>query len=231
MIFDSIFVNGDSYSASMGDFPVYADYLGQKLNLPVINISAVGSNNDRILRSSVEHLSHIKNPLVIIGWSFVRRLEVWYYGNKQKILSKIPDQHSEPHLRLNLVTLDWLLASNEATPEQKALVDQDLFVHKKLIDFYTDLYLFTHLLKSRKLEYFMFSAAKNSEIPVKSFPSISNLEIVKSISADPGVYNLHDFYIMQWAQSNDPEHHTVTGHLSADGHRKFADHLLTLLAS
>lgn len=229
MNFDSIFINGDSYSAQTEDFLVYADYLGEYLNLPVINLSARGSSNDRIIRSSVEYLCRAKNPLVIIGWSFIRRIEVWYYGENQNIISQIPDRHPEEHLRINLISLNWLLNANEATLEQKALINEDLFVHKKLIDFYTNLYLFTDLLKSRNLKYLFFSAAKNSEVPIASFPAIANLDLVKSVMNDPGIYQLHEFYIQQWAQKNDPDCNDVTGHLSAEGHKKFAKHLLELL--
>jgi hypothetical protein len=34
---------------------------------------------------------------------------------------------------------------------------------------------------------------------------------------------------MDWAKKHDPEASPVTGHLSATGHKNFADYLLTLL--
>ena len=94
MNYDCILINGDSYSAPT-NYKVYGNFLSEKLGIPVINFAIPGSNNQRILRSSIEYLQQIKseysNPLVVIGWSFIRRIEVWYYGNNQKLLNAIPD--------------------------------------------------------------------------------------------------------------------------------------------
>lgn len=231
MKFDCVFVNGDSYSAPINQSKVYAEYVAEYLRLPLINIAVPGSNNDRILRSSVEFLStsDYQSPLVLIGWSFIRRLEVWYYGNNQKILNRLPDKTSDDHKNLCLVTLDWLINENEATIEQKLLINEDLFVHKQLVNFYTDLFLFSKYLQKQDLTYFFFSAAKNNEIPIHCFPSIENLSMVQSICQDPNIHQLHDFFIMDWAKKHDPGSHPVTGHLSPDGHKKFANYLLTLL--
>jgi hypothetical protein len=229
-MFDSVIVNGDSYSASNGQF-VYADYIAEKLNLPLVNLAQPGSNNERILRSSVEFLSttNFNSPLVIIGWSFIRRLEVWYYGSNKKVLGRIPDQSSEKHKNLQLITLDHLINENEATIEQRALINEDLFIHKQLINFYTDLFLFSKFLQKENITYFFFSAAKNSEISIYCFPAIENLNMVQCITQDPNVYKLHNFFIMDWAKKHDPGASPVTGHLSATGHKNFADYLLTLL--
>ena len=66
---DLILVNGDSYSVGK-KHQSYADFLGLALDLPVYNLSVAGSNNDRIVRSTIEKtidlLNQGKNPLVII---------------------------------------------------------------------------------------------------------------------------------------------------------------------
>jgi hypothetical protein len=229
--FDCVLINGDSYSAP-ASFEVYGDHIARVLGLPLINLAVVGSNNDRIMRSSIEFIegTDFKYPLVIVGWSFIRRLEVWYYGNNQRILDCIPDQNNENHKNLKFVTLNWLIDINEATIEQKALVNEDLFVHKQLVNFYTDLFLFSNYLKTKKIKYFFFSAAKNSEIPIKCFPAVENLHMVQAVTKDTNVYQLHDFYIQDWAQKNDDKCHAVTGHLSAAGHQKFADYLVKQLS-
>jgi len=231
MMFDSVVVNGDSYTAPDNQFKVYAEYVAEKLNLPLVNLACPGSNNERILRSSTEFLlkTGFKSPLIIIGWSFIRRLEVWYYGNNKKILNRIPDQSVEDHANLRLITLDHLINENEATIEQCALINEDLFVHKQLINFYTDLFLFSNFLQKEKISYFFFSGAKNNEIPISCFPAIENLNMVQKVALDPNIYKLHDFFIMDWSRKHDPDASPVTGHLSADGHKNFADYLLTLL--
>lgn len=228
--FDCIFVNGDSYSAPT-THQVYADFLSKELGIPVTNIAVVGSNNQRILRSSINQLNDLQaqysNPLIIIGWSFIRRLEVWYYGKKSNVLSRIPDRTLvDDHLNPRLVTLNVLLSLNEATLEQKSLVNEDLFIHKQLTDFYTNLYMFSQLLDSRGLKYFCFSAAKNFDCPVDDFPWINSLNFVQDVINNPNIYKLHDFCILDWAKTNDPGSHPITGHLSEYGHEQFAKLIL-----
>jgi hypothetical protein len=203
--------------------------LSEKLNIPVKNFAIPGSNNDRILRSTIEYLENIKqeytNPLVIIGWSFVRRQEVWYYGNNEQTLDIIPDDDKS-----RLITLDHLLKNGEATLEQKALVNEDLCIHKQLTDFYTKLYLFGHLLESFNLDYFCFSGARNTDCPIHCFPYIEPLHQVQWVAQNKKFYNLHNFCIMNWAFKNDPDCNPVTGHLSELGHQKFSNLVLTELS-
>jgi hypothetical protein len=224
MKYDCILINGDSYSEP-GDIKVYGDFLSEHFNIPVRNYAILGSNNQRILRSSIEHLHKIKaefqNPLVIIGWSFIRRLEVWYYGNNEKLINQVPDSTNS-----RFITLDRVINSGEATLEQKALINEDLFVHKQLMDFYTNLYMFAHYLESQNLSYVFFSAAENTDCPVHCFPYIESLQQVKWVANNPNIFKLQDFCILHWAMENDPECRPGTGHLSEKGHKKFANFLL-----
>lgn len=235
-MFDHLLVNGDSYSAS-GAIPSYSIFLGQSLNLPVTNLARPGSSNDRILRSTLEEVINLKkqnkNPLVIIGWSFIRRLEVWYYGTNKDVFSRIPDIDitGPDYQQSRFITLDALIKLNEATLEQKCLVQDDLFIHKHLTDFYTNLYLFAHTLDSLNVKWFMFSAAKNVESKINCFPYIESLEHVKWCQQQSNIYKLHDFCILDWANENDPYCNSVTGHLSKSGHEKFTKELLNWLRS
>jgi hypothetical protein len=226
---DCILINGDSYSATT-KHKVYGDFLSEHFGIPVKNFALPGSNNQRILRSSIEYLHQIKseynNPLVIIGWSFIRRLEVWYYGNNKTLLNQMPDSDQS-----RFITLDRVLNSGEATVEQKALVNEDLFIHKQLMDFYTNLYMFAHLLESQNLSYVFFSGAKNTDCPVHCFPYINSLEQVNWVTNNPNIFKLHNFCIMEWAKENDPDCHPVTGHLSTVGHQKFTRFILDNLLS
>ncbi len=231
MNFDCVFINGDSYSAKDTANWVYGDWVAKELGVPVINIASLGCNNDRIVRSSVETLSCLgyQNPLVIIGWSFIRRIEVWYSGNNPELLKFISDKHAEEHKTAKLITLDWLLKYNEATLEQKMLILQDSQIPKRLVDFYTSVFMFSNWLKSKNYTYFMFSAARNNELPVENFPAVKNMHLVDQVTKDKNIFNLHEFYIEDWARKNDPECDPITGHLSARGHKDFAKHLLTLM--
>ena len=110
-MFDCVLINGDSYSAKNNNHRVYSDFLQEQLGLPVYNIAYPGSSNQRIIRSTLENLHHYKNPLVLIGWSFIRRMEVWYYGTKQSVLNRIPDINSDidSYKHPKFVTLDVLM--------------------------------------------------------------------------------------------------------------------------
>lgn len=225
-MFDCVLVNGDSYTR-LGEHKVYSDFLAEDLGVPVFNVAREGSNNKRITRSTIEHLIELKKnfakPLVVVGWSFVKRIEVWYYGDNAQVINRIPDRNQGPdHLEPRLITLNMLLNLNQATLEQKCLITEDLFVHKQLIDFYTDLYMLAHTVESMGSEFFCFSAAKNTEIPISSFPYIESMKQVQWCMNNKNIHQLHDFCIVNWAQEHDPDRHPVTGHLSEQGHKNFA---------
>jgi hypothetical protein len=195
--FDCIFINGDSYSAAKQNDKVYADYLSDRLKIPVINLAKAGSNNDRITRSSIESINQLipqyQNPLIIIGWSFIRRLEVWYYGNSPAVLRRIPDsKHSR------FISLNHLVALNEATIEQKCLINDNLFIHKQLMNFYTNLYTFAHTLESKNLSYIFFSGANNTDCSINCFPYIDSLSQVQWVANNKAIYKLHEFCIEPW---------------------------------
>jgi hypothetical protein len=232
-MFDCLLVNGDSYSAPTHG-PVYANALGKELGVPVTNLARDGSSNDRILRSTIEKVIELKeenkNPLVIIGWSFVRRLEVWYYGNNENVIKMIPDCINVPdHAKPKFVTLNNLINWNAATIEQKCLLNEDLFVHKQLTDFYTNIYLLGNTLNQLEVSWFMFSGARNVDLPVHCFPYIESLKHVKWCQEQSNIYKLHDFCIRDWAEQHDPDHRQNTGHLSKEGHVEFSKVLLTWL--
>jgi hypothetical protein len=222
-----LLVNGDSYSESC-EFPVYADYLSDHWNIPLVNLAIAGSNNDRICRSTVEHIEKqdlsVSKPFVIIGWSFIRRLEVWYYGENKKILKRIPDKE-DSSVYNRFVTLDFLLP-DDATLEQKCLLQEDLFVHKQLMEFYTKIFFLATYLESKNIGYLFFSGAKNSEVPMNCFPSLEKMSLIQNVMQNNKIYNLHDFYIMDYAFKNDPDCEPDTGHLSKSGHKKFAQYIL-----
>jgi len=222
--YDCIFVNGDSYSDPISG-KSYGDFLAEHFGVPVENFACRGSNNDRILRSTIEYISSIrqkyKNPLVIIGWSFIRRIEVWYYGDYQKIIQMIPDSDQS-----RLITLDHIFYEGQATVEQKALINSDINIHKQLTDFYTKLYLFGHLVESLHCDYLCFSAAKNTDCPIDCFPYINSLDQVQWVAKNKNFYKLHNFCIQDWAFKNDEGCEPKTGHLSESGHKKFSKYIL-----
>lgn len=233
-MFDCLFVNGDSYSAPYPDKTTYGEFLSQALEVPLINKSISGSNNDRIMRSSVEIITDLlqqgKTPMVVIGLSFIRRIEVWYYGNNKNILSKIPDRDPNRPSNLQLITLNHLMHTNEITSDQKALfIETTDTLHKRLVDFYMNLFLFCHWVEKMNLPYFVFSPASNTHCTTFSL-NIAGLKFIDWCQNNPRIWKLTDFCFKDWAQHNDADAES-TGHLSTAGHQKFASLLLTELQS
>ena len=68
-MFDCILINGDSYSAKTNQ-RVYGDFLQEQLGLPVYNIAQQGSNNQRIIRSTLENLHHYKKSIGVDWMEF-----------------------------------------------------------------------------------------------------------------------------------------------------------------
>ena len=224
---DLLLVNGDSYSAPFGN-QEYGVRLSAEMKLPLINLSKSGSNNDRIFRSTIEAVNHLtaqnKEIFVVLALSFVRRTEVWVTdADKHRIAlqrEQFPQQNEE-HLVLPTFTLDWVKHLPGLASQFKHLVVDDFYVHKRLLDFYTQIFLVSSFLKMRNIPYVIFSAARNTDCPIKCFPAIQNLSIVQQVITDPAILNLHDDCFLDWASRNDPDA-DVTGHLSVEGHIKYA---------
>jgi len=225
---DCLIVNGDSYSAPDVKFPVYAEYLANHFDVPLFNIAVTGSPNDRILRSTVHTInklkSQYKNPLVIIGWSFLHRIEVWYHGSNEKVISRAPDQFSNGS-QLRFLSMNWI-PDDEISPNTKDFLTAVDTIDKKIIDWYLHLFLLSTLFKYEKISYLFFSAANNQDFPIQGFPALRDFSFVQQVIADPNIYNLDSFCIPQWAGINDTECDQKTGHLSNKGHQKFANFLL-----
>lgn len=241
--FDCLFVNGDSYSAAdIHGITTYAEFLSQHFDVPLINKSAVGSSNDRIMRSTLESVINLvetgKTPLVILGLSFVRRREVWYYGsnikkyqyfgNTQDILHWIPDSESN----LSMITLDFLADTEAITPGQKAQLIDSVSVkhlHKILVDFYMNLFLFCNWIEKMNLQYYVFSAANNTYLECLQ-SDISGLRLADWCKKNPRIWSHNDFCFLDWAKVHDKDA-KETGHLSTSGHKKLANVLIQNLKS
>jgi hypothetical protein len=219
-------VNGDSYSAPT-NHKVWADHVAVDLGLSLTNLAVSGSNNKRIMRSTIEYIESDemigKKSLVIIAWSFIRRLEIWYYGESEEIKNRAPDNHSRSlEDRYRFITLDWLLGTKEATNYHKNLVIEDTdHLHKILVDFYTDLFLFSNYLKSKNIDYFFFSGANNEECNSYWFRPATDLHMCYQVLNNNRIKPIHDFSIAQWAKKHDKDC-TKTWHLSEAGHKDFS---------
>lgn len=204
---DFFYFNGDSYSASQPD-GCWVDSFTKNLNVNHLNEAQAGASNSRIFRSCIETLIKIKNeyknPIAIIGLSFVSRDEIW-----------------DPTLN-QLVTLDKLLNDNKISEELKLKL-HFLDINHQMVHFYTNLYMFVNLLEKWEINYFIFSAADNSDFGTLNWDHLKQFHIYKAITNNPKIYQLHNFFVKKWAQENNIAT-KITGHLKDQiGYQKFAN--------
>ena len=219
--YDAIVINGDSYSAIDRRFPVYGHHLERELGIPVINIAFPGSSNDRITRSTIEHVSSLQqkftNPLVIINWSYTSRQEIWYTGKNYRIKETFIDNSQ-------FITMDWLMTEQEMTKEQKAsLIFRQQQTHKQLTDFYTQLLLVSNFLENHHIDYLFLCT--NIPLPNDCRSYIESLHSYKWCTKNPKFLKLT---ISDWGLANDTEC-APTGHLSENGHKIFANFLQEII--
>ncbi len=244
---DTIIVNGDSYSALSPRHRVYSEFMQEQLDLVCDNVARQGSNNDRILRSTIEavlhHLAQGHRPLLILGLSYIMRQEVWVGDVESDTLDITPDtvrsiwnRMLEPYPQVNhhsqtlpVVSLDWVANESRWKQQFRHQVEYEFYIHKRVLDTYVNLFTLTEFLHRRGVPYIVFSAASNQDCAVETFPAIQHLASVKSVMADPHVIELHTNCVRLWAQSNDPDCDPRTGHLSEQGHRLWAQRMIRLI--
>ena len=242
-----ILVNGDSYSALTPKHRVYSEFMAEQLQIDCDNLSRIGSNNDRIIRSTIEavlhHVALGRRPLLILGTSYVTRQEVWAGDLEPDLLDTSPQeaqrlwsmvQESYPIVGSNdqilpTITLDWISDRSQWRQQFRHQVTYEYSAHKRLLDNYVMLFLLTRFLQSLQVPYIVFSAADNSAWSLNNYPAISHLSAVKSVLADPHVIEMHTNCVKFWAQQHDADCNPQTGHLSESGHRKYAARMINLI--
>lgn len=220
-MFDYIYVNGDSYSETHKEFSVYSDFLGQHFQCPVVNHAIAGSCNDRILRSSLNHLlTTDKKPLVVVGWSFITREEIWL-DNVSSYQHRIKDYHGS-----QFVTSDWIDMRQMSLQERDTIIDQH--INKQVVHFYTKLLLFTNFLEKLAIPYLMFSAANNRDWRKLNITSLSNVPLYQHIVNNSRILPFNSFCFRTFAEQNQIET-LATYHFLESGHRIFSKYLYDLI--
>jgi len=229
MEYEHIYINGDSYTA-LADNNVYSDFLQEYFpNTSIRNAAIRGSNNDRIFRSSVEHISSLGGKsLVIIGFSFLTRQELWYDGNRKDIIATANDEtiRDYPIVRdlpfpIPMITLDKVYKKENTELYKMLMVSENIV--KKLIDYYTNLVMLRGFLRDRGIDYIIFSAANNSDLGYEN-EFIYKTNVYKTVQQDKRIKDVEEFSIPFFA-ANHELRTTSTGHLLEDGHKEFAKYL------
>ena len=231
-MFERIYINGDSYSALSPKNKVYSDFLQERFpEAEVINRAIEGCNNDRIFRSTVEWLNDAgPNTLAILGFSFFSRQEVWYNGNKKHVINFCTKQNSKDYPgseklfdTLRLITLDTILKLDPNDYYKQRSID--INYTKVLIDYCTHLLTLTGWMENKKIKYFIFSAAENTDWQSCNRDFIKSLSVFNAVINHPHIYKFFEFNMRQFAQENKLTTEN-SYHLFEDGHEKFAKFLI-----
>jgi hypothetical protein len=229
-----ILVNGDSYSRKRMEshgIKVYSDFIQEKTNIPVINLALMGSNNSRIIKTTVEHLLRHKdkNIMCIIGYSFIQsRWELGYYSKNELDTSAIPhvdtnymhDYGFDIPVKPLFITSSWL----DDKQLKKYVNDPAFETTLMYAEFYNQLYMLSKMLDSLNIKYFIFSAADNNIGPDLNIDFINSLQVTNEINANPNI--LTDFSVASFGKDNNLVMDRV-GHLMTEyGYEKLSDFIL-----
>lgn len=226
--YDRLYVNGDSYSAiTYDDMKVYSEFLEERI--PVKNAAIVGSNNERIFRSSTQHIT--ANSIAIIGFSFITRKEIWYSDDNNEVIKvcvKETDKDFPGSKDLiddpRFITLDKALQIETTSYLKQLVATEPLDKTKDVMDFYTRLMMFAGYLRSIGTRYFLFNAADNTNINYdRDF--VTNTNAYRYVQSDPNILDIEDFSIRQYAEEHNLET-ADTYHLYEDGHEHFSQFLI-----
>lgn len=235
-----ILVNGDSFTASVkncysigyaeNSLPwtnVYSDCLAKNLNCNVINLAIPGANNTRIFRTTTEYILRNSIDIVIVGFSFVQRKEIWYKGDDKR--NQLRNAFDTPGHELCFDTLDYYRTQGVDDDIKSMLINKHQNPTLDLINFLSQLISFSAFCKQHNKKYILFRAAEDRDQKEYNWDYIKDTIIWKSICKDPNILDL-DFSIPKFARDNNLM--TLdTGHMYDDGHEMFANYLQQLLMS
>lgn len=216
-----IFINGDSYSAPFKSITkVWGDHLSDITKKSVINHAMRGSNNDRIFRSSIDYLNKNSCELVILATSFMTREEFW--DNAWDFKHTIHDE--EQQLGSKFITSQFNKEKFNLLRHRK-LHD----IHKPIMDYYLNVYLFTLYCRSKGIKYFIFPAADNylgGQFWDNDFLIyLKNLTFYNEVIEDKNIWDIDSFCVKGWAETNNLQIDD-SGHLtSSQSHKILAEYL------
>jgi len=235
-MYDTIYINGDSYSQKNSNHKVYSDFLSELYpDTSVINQALLGSNNTRIFRTSTENLLlSTGKTFAIIGFSFTQREEIWYNGdypaphiNKKNTYDFPINSNLKDKLKFDTNT--WHFYEQETNknyndPDIKNMItNKHVSPTKNMTDFIFNLVQFAGFLKSCNIDYLLFRAAKEKDMQDLNWDFIKSTKAWKYIQQDPNILDL-DFSISRFALDNNCAV-TESGHMYEDGHKAFAGYL------
>lgn len=198
-----ILFNGDSYTAADDVKPSYSDTVRDYfLDYDVVNIALSGSSNNRIFKSSIEHLlrykTQYKEIIFVCGYSFIherfevadqrklfeKRQKLYYnndYGFELK-WNKYINKH-EDEIYPKFITSGFLDGITEKLIRIREISDPSLLCS----NFYNNLYMFISTLENLNIKYFIFSAATNNVVLGENLDFLNKLQVKKSLGSNKNV--------------------------------------------
>jgi hypothetical protein len=207
---------------------VWSDFLVKKLNVNCVNNAQPGSSNHRIARRTLEDLLTLnldpKSTMVIIGWSFISRDEIWH------------DQKNESYNFLDtdiwpdsqFLTADYLRDSKDVDPVTRMKLrfldrfHMTLDHERQIVHFFQMAFMLIKSLEQMGYKWMMFNAAMQPDIFYK-FPYVQKL---KQTQFCVNHNNFHwDMSLLEYAKKHNLPMKS-TGHLQEEGHKHFVDWII-----
>ena len=215
--FENIYVNGCSYTQKDVGHLVWSDFLEKKFNVNCINNAQPGSSNHRIARRTLEDLLTLnlnpKTTIVIIGWSFITRDEIWH---NQKKFHTFLDTDIWPDGQF--ITTDYLRDSKVIDQISRMTLDHE----RQIVHFFQLAFMLIKTLEQMGYKWLMFSAAMQPDI----FYKFSFVQKLKQTQFCIEHNNFHwHMSLLEYAKKyNLPV--KWTGHLLEEGHEHFVDWII-----
>ena len=141
-------MNGCSYTAKHWATLVWSDFIEKRFDVNCVNNAKAGSSNQRIARRTLEDLLTLnmdpQSTMVIIGWTYISRDEVWYQGPKLKSFSPLVENGISPFADGDIwhdqfITTDFMRDEPEWNQMSHMAVDHERqIVHFFPIGFHVD---------------------------------------------------------------------------------------------
>lgn len=245
MNYSLIYVNGDSYSIPRS-WTAYPDHVSAALGgVPVVNKSAAGSCNRRIVRTTCRDILRLRSQypgriLALVGYTFLHRTELW--DKELSDHTKWPDDGDFFSL-CAMTEWDWFNKKDQMYNFQDRL---DLFNKTSVLwydeeaqwtNLMLDTLLLSKFLRTQDCDYVIFSAANHRKDPELQIgediepqgPFIDDFK--QQLGSDPGIIDLYGFSFVKycWDHGHRPFDYDLYGkhgHPDQAGHRDFAEFLI-----
>jgi hypothetical protein len=245
--FPLIYCNGDSYS-DQNYHPslkgkTYADVVAEACHGFVINSSISGSNNRRIIRSTVydmlEHRKLNKNQktIALIGLSFELRGELWA---EDQVPKNPRESQFVTHEFSGLI--NWrrdLLNNRDIKPNNSFRFNEKFYKkysegrayffspYAERINLLCDLIMLKTLFESLKINFLIFQSPRAEKLQSDHLLNFFKNEI----SNDDRFFDIEQFSFLDWAFKKgfsplDLKNRPEIGHYGPDAHRNFATEVL-----